>query len=205
MFTINTSPFPSFCTLAPFESPSVATPRSRRSRKKLISTSEKISGSVPTAPSTCPTSRSARVSVGSILVPTPMRPPGTAYCSSLPSAFIDRMTLIIGEHARVPDEFLNVIPGRTSIRSPTRSTPCVIDPPATPPLRSWTSSPGLLTSKLRITIMRGADVKSRIGMGTLLIKFSTTTSMLYLSCAEIGTTGAPSATVPCTKSRISWY
>jgi hypothetical protein len=43
----------------------VRTPSSRRSRKKLISSSVKTSGSAPTSPSTCPTSRSARVSVGS--------------------------------------------------------------------------------------------------------------------------------------------
>ena len=35
-------------------------------------------GSLSLWPSTWPTRRSARVSVGSIFVPTPIRPPGTA-------------------------------------------------------------------------------------------------------------------------------
>ena len=43
----------------------VRTPSRRRSRKKLISTSVYTSGSAPTSPSTWPTSRSARVNVGS--------------------------------------------------------------------------------------------------------------------------------------------
>ena len=43
----------------------VRTPNSRRRRKKLISSSVYTSGSSPTWPSTCPTSLSARVSVGS--------------------------------------------------------------------------------------------------------------------------------------------
>ena len=58
-------------TFAPFLSPSVRTPSRRLSRKYDISSSMKISGSVPTAPSTWPTRRSARHSVGSILVPIP--------------------------------------------------------------------------------------------------------------------------------------
>lgn len=60
-------------TLAAFLSPSVRTPSSLLSRKYEISSSVKISGSAPTAPSTWPTIRSARHSVGSILVPTPAR------------------------------------------------------------------------------------------------------------------------------------
>ena len=51
----------------------VRTPSRRRSRKKLISSSVYTSGSAPTSPSTCPTSLSARVSVGSTCAATRMR------------------------------------------------------------------------------------------------------------------------------------
>lgn len=39
-------------------------------------------------------------------------------------------------------------------------------------------------------------MKSRTGTGILFTMYSQTTSMLYLSWAEIGIMGAPSATVP---------
>lgn len=78
----------------------------------------------------------------------------------------------------------------------TVSTPCKILPPATPPFRSSTSHPGLLTSKERITIRRGGETKSRTGTGIFFVIYSHNTSILYFNCAEIGTTGAPSATVP---------
>lgn len=74
------------CTLLCF-SPSVFTPSSLRSKKKLISSSVKISGNFPTSPSTWPTSLSALQRVGSILVPTPIRPPGTAYLRSFSSIY----------------------------------------------------------------------------------------------------------------------
>ena len=116
-------------------------------------------------------------------------------------------------------------------------------PPATPPLSSSTSQPGLFTSKDLITKQQNKknscndnvlkeiswkrhdflvcnhqslhfyqqnsftkhhcipmslalDVKSLTGTGIFLQMYSQMTSMLYLSCAEIGTTGAPSAIVP---------
>lgn len=47
-----------------------------------------------------------------------------------------------------------------------------------------------------MTIKRGGEVKSRTGTGIFLVMYSHKTSMLYLSWAEIGITGAPSATVP---------
>lgn len=50
---------------------------------------------------------------------------------------------------------------------------------------------------------RGCDVKSRKGTGIFLMTYSQTTSMLYLSWAEIGTTGAPSATVPA-QNNLNW-
>mmetsp|Transcript_18228 Transcript_18228/g.38053 ORF Transcript_18228/g.38053 Transcript_18228/m.38053 type:complete len:255 (+) Transcript_18228:1851-2615(+) len=203
ILTMSISCFCNFCTLACFASPSVLTPSSLLSKKKLISTSLKISGSVFTAPRTCPIKRSARVRTGSTERPTPTSPPGTAYCNSLLSAFMERMTDMIGEQTVDPDSSLYTIPGRTSILSPTRRTPWTMDPPATPPLRSSTSSPGLFTSKDRITIMRGDETKSRTGTGTFLIRYSTTMSMLYLSCAEMGITGAPCATVPRMNSMIS--
>lgn len=37
----------------------------------------------------------------------------------------------------------------------------------------------------------------RTGTGIFFTMYSHTASMLYLSCAEMGTTGAPSAMVPC--------
>eukprot|EP01085_Mycamoeba_gemmipara_P005029 Mycagemm_TRINITY_DN10110_c0_g1::TRINITY_DN10110_c0_g1_i1::g.5029::m.5029 type:complete len:110 gc:universal TRINITY_DN10110_c0_g1_i1:2781-2452(-) len=52
MFTISTSPFTSFCTRLCCLSPSAFTPSSRRRRKKLISRSVKMSGSLLTSPST---------------------------------------------------------------------------------------------------------------------------------------------------------
>mmetsp|Transcript_7968 Transcript_7968/g.23340 ORF Transcript_7968/g.23340 Transcript_7968/m.23340 type:complete len:208 (+) Transcript_7968:885-1508(+) len=97
------------------------------------------------------------------------------------------------------------MPGRISISSPTLSTPCRMEPPATPPLRSFTSSPGLFTSKERITIIVGFTVKSRVGMGIFLAMYSATASTLYLSCADMGMMGAESATVPLTKARMSSY
>ncbi len=48
----------------------------------------------------------------------------------------------------------------------------------------------------RLPISLGSEVKSLKGIGILLVMYSQMTSMLYLSWAEIGTTGAPSATVP---------
>lgn len=39
-------------------------------------------------------------------------------------------------------------------------------------------------------------MKSLKGTGIFFVMYSHKTSILYLSCAEIGITGAPSATVP---------
>ena len=69
-------------------------------------------------------------------------------------------------------------------------------PPATPPLSSAISAPGLLTSKERMTIKRGSDVKSRGGIGIRLTIYSLIASMLYFNWAEIGMMGAEAATVP---------
>lgn len=71
------------CTLAPFLSPSVRTPNSRLRRKYEISSSVKISGREPTAPSTWPTIRSARQRVGSIFVPTPVEGNFVSYISAV--------------------------------------------------------------------------------------------------------------------------
>mmetsp|Transcript_20396 Transcript_20396/g.69409 ORF Transcript_20396/g.69409 Transcript_20396/m.69409 type:complete len:225 (+) Transcript_20396:1029-1703(+) len=108
-------------------------------------------------------------------------------------------------HLILPAASLLKMPGRTSISCPTRSTPCRMDPPATPPWISSTSAPGLFTSKERMMIMLGGEVKSRTGTGILLHRYSHTTSMLYLSCAEMGTTGALSAMVPCTNFWMASY
>mmetsp|Transcript_6873 Transcript_6873/g.13822 ORF Transcript_6873/g.13822 Transcript_6873/m.13822 type:complete len:304 (-) Transcript_6873:343-1254(-) len=164
-----------------------------------------MSGSLPASPSTCPTRRSARVRVGSILVPTPMRPPGTAYSSSLCSANSDTMRLRMGVHIILPSASFLTMPGRISISACRFSTPHRMDPPATPPRRSTTSSPGLFTSKDRMMIMRGSEVKSRIGTGMALAMYSATTSMLYRSCAEIGMIGDFSATVPSMNALIASY
>eukprot|EP00732_Lithocolla_globosa_P004646 Lithocolla_globosa_v1_NODE_4389_length_1447_cov_46.732759.p3 type:complete len:213 gc:universal NODE_4389_length_1447_cov_46.732759:512-1150(+) len=111
----------------------------------------------------------------------------------------------MGLHRARPSLSLETIPGRTSISSPTLRTPIRILPPATPPFRLFTSEPGLFTSNDRITINLGTEEKSRTGMGIFLTMYSHTASMLYLSCAEMGTIGAWSATVPLTKSKICWY
>lgn len=47
-----------------------------------------------------------------------------------------------------------------------------------------------------MTVNRGSALKSRMGTGIFLTMYSLTESMLYRSWAEIGTTGAESATVP---------
>lgn len=111
----------------------------------------------------------------------------------------------------------------TSISCPTLSTPRRMLPPATPPFKSWTSHPGLLTSNDLITISLGSAVKSRTGIGIFLVIYSQSTyatnqfkkwnkrrhpkvhistSILYFSCADMGIIGAPSATVPCTNFTI---
>lgn len=87
--------------------------------------------------------------------------------------------------------FFTTLSGTLTLR-----TPFKILPPATPPFRSSTSHPGLFTSNDRMMISLGSDIKSLIGMGILLTRYSAITSMLYLSWAEMGITGAPSATVP---------
>jgi hypothetical protein len=78
-------------------------------------------------------------------------------------------------------------------------------PPATPPLISSTSEPGLLTSKERITIILGGEVKFLSGMGIFFTMYSQITSMLYFNWADIGTTGAPSAIVPCSDETKKRY
>jgi hypothetical protein len=50
---------------------------------------------------------------------------------------------------------------------------------------------------------RGSEVKSRTGMGMRLTMYSFTASMLYFSCAEMGTMGEDSATVPfCSSQKL---
>lgn len=51
-------------------------------------------------------------------------------------------------------------------------------------------------SKNFLPISLGAEVKSLMGTGIFLTIYSQITSILYFSWAEIGITGAPSATVP---------
>mmetsp|Transcript_76630 Transcript_76630/g.212951 ORF Transcript_76630/g.212951 Transcript_76630/m.212951 type:complete len:230 (-) Transcript_76630:446-1135(-) len=147
--------------------------------------------------------RSPRVSVGSILVPTPIRPPGTANCNELFSAAKDTIIERIGLHTTFPDSSLLTMPGRISISSPTFNTPLRMEPPATPPLRDSTSSPGLFTSKDRMMIITGFDKKSRGGMGTMVQRYSQRTSTLYFNTALIGMIGELSAAVPATNFLIS--
>ena len=52
----------------------------------------------------------------------------------------------IGVHVTLPSESFAMMPGRTSTSCPILSTPCRMLPPATPPLSSSTSLPGLFTS-----------------------------------------------------------
>mmetsp|Transcript_19488 Transcript_19488/g.54209 ORF Transcript_19488/g.54209 Transcript_19488/m.54209 type:complete len:200 (-) Transcript_19488:609-1208(-) len=134
-----------------------------------------------------------------------MSPPGTAYSSSLFSAKREMMRERMGVHDILPSWSFLTMPGRISISAFLRSTPHRMEPPATPPLRSTTSSPGLFTSKERMMIMRGSDVKSRVGTGIFLAMYSATTSMLYRSWAEMGMMGDFSATVPSMKALMSSY
>mmetsp|Transcript_24569 Transcript_24569/g.70546 ORF Transcript_24569/g.70546 Transcript_24569/m.70546 type:complete len:263 (+) Transcript_24569:406-1194(+) len=160
-------------------------------------------GNLPGCPNTCPTSLSARVNVGSILVPTPMRPPGTASCNLFSSAARVMMRERMGLQTKSPLSLLETIPGRISISSLTLRTPFKMDPPATPPKRFLTSSPGRLTSKDRMMIINGFEVKSLGGIGTCVHKYSHTTSKLYFSTALMGMIGELSAAVPATNFLIS--
>mmetsp|Transcript_37695 Transcript_37695/g.117967 ORF Transcript_37695/g.117967 Transcript_37695/m.117967 type:complete len:209 (-) Transcript_37695:710-1336(-) len=110
----------------------------------------------------------------------------------------------MGSARMEPSLFFERMPGRISMRSPTRSTPWRMEPPATPPRSSAASMPGLFTSKERMTMRRGTERKSRRGSGTRCTRYSQSTSTLYLSTALMGMTGAESATVPATKRRICW-
>src|ERR1700737_3444373 len=102
----------------------------------------------------------------------------------------------MGLQVILPSESFVTTPGRISISSPNFNTPVRILPPATPPLSSAISAPGLLTSKDRMTMRRGSDVKSLGGIGIRLTIYSLMASILYLSCAEMGMMGAELATVP---------
>mmetsp|Transcript_20576 Transcript_20576/g.71215 ORF Transcript_20576/g.71215 Transcript_20576/m.71215 type:complete len:223 (-) Transcript_20576:326-994(-) len=108
----------------------------------------------------------------------------------------------MGVHDTVPCASFLTMPGRTSTSSPILRTPWRMEPPATPPLRCSTSSPGLFTSKDRMTMSRGSDAKSRAGVGMAWARYSQTASTLYLSTAEMGMMGAASATVPATNFLI---
>mmetsp|Transcript_35527 Transcript_35527/g.74353 ORF Transcript_35527/g.74353 Transcript_35527/m.74353 type:complete len:269 (+) Transcript_35527:475-1281(+) len=164
-----------------------------------------MSGSVPTSPSTWPARRSPRVRQGSILVPTPMRPPGTAKSRSNISACRLSTSVTSGVHRNDPFSVSVHRPGRISTWECLRRMPRTRDPPTTPPMRWSTSCPGLFTLKLRRMSMRGALERSRTG-GGMRAMYSASTSMLHDSWAEMGTTGAPSATVPATNSLMwnSW-
>mmetsp|Transcript_66228 Transcript_66228/g.185181 ORF Transcript_66228/g.185181 Transcript_66228/m.185181 type:complete len:265 (-) Transcript_66228:386-1180(-) len=165
----------------------------------------KMFGSLPGCPRTCPTNLSARVSVGSIFVPTPIKPPGTANCKRFSSAARVTMRERMGLQTKLPSSPLETMPGRISISSPTLRTPLRMEPPATPPKRLLTSSPGRFTSKERMMIINGFDVKSRGGIGTCVQRYSQTTSKLYFRTALIGMIGELSAAVPATNFLISSY
>jgi hypothetical protein len=149
---------------------------------------------LPFDPRTCPTSLSDRHKVESTFNPTPInsqhklsegslpiKPPGTAnlsvFCSANKETILEKM----GSQVIFPSVSFVTTPGRTSISSPSLSTPERILPPATPPLSSAISAPGLLTSKDRMTMRRGSLVKSRGGIGIRLTMYSLIASMLYLS------------------------
>lgn len=52
------------------------------------------------------------------------------------------------------------------------------------------------SKKMYLPIRRGSEVKSLNGTGMRFVMYSQMTSILYLSWADTGITGAPSATVP---------
>jgi len=111
----------------------------------------------------------------------PIKPPGTANLSVFCSANKEMILEKMGLQVIFPSASFVTTPGRTSISSPSLSTPERILPPATPPLSSAISAPGLLTSKDRMTMRRGSLVKSRGGIGIRLTMYSLIASMLYLS------------------------
>mmetsp|Transcript_113488 Transcript_113488/g.178531 ORF Transcript_113488/g.178531 Transcript_113488/m.178531 type:complete len:230 (-) Transcript_113488:460-1149(-) len=164
-----------------------------------------MSGNFPGVPRTWPIRRSARVNAGSILVPTPIKPPGTAYWSEFCSAANDIIRERMGLQVYLPVPSVVIIPGRTSISCPTLRTPFRMEPPATPPFKSAIASPGLFTSKERMIIICGLEVKSRGGIGTCVHKYSQTMSRLYFSTALKGIIGDSPAQVPATNFLISSY
>ena len=102
---------------------------------------------------------------GSILVPTPMRPPGIAYNNSFFSANNEVIYVQIGLQVILPYSLVETIPGLISISSPIFKTPFKIEPPAIPPFKSSIPFPGLLTSNDQITIISGELEISQIGIG----------------------------------------
>jgi len=115
-----------------------------------------------------PTNESALVINGSTLKPTPISPPGTAYIKAFLSALRDVIYDSISLQFTAPVlGFLVMRPGLIEILSPTFNTPRRIVPPATPPTNFSASVPGLFTSKERIIIIYGGDVKSLTGTGIL--------------------------------------
>lgn len=117
------------------------------SKKKLISSSIKISGSYPGYPNTFPTNLSFLVTDGSTYRPTPISPPGTAYNKLLFSASKVMIFDFMGVHNQSPFSFLFTWPGLISISSWSFKIPFKILPPTTPPFKFSISSPGLFTSK----------------------------------------------------------
>lgn len=150
-----------------------------------------------------PTNKSAIVREGSILVPTPIRPPGMAYNNSFFSANKEVIYVCIGLHDIFPlSGSVLTTPGLISISSPTFNTPYKILPPAIPPLISSIDPPGLLISKDLITIILGEDLISLLGIGTKSHKYYSTKSILNKNYADMGTIGDFSALVPLIKVLI---
>jgi hypothetical protein len=85
---------------------------------------------------TLPTSLSPLVKNGSIVSPTPISPPGTAYIRLFFSACNDIILVKIGLHFISPVVlFLFIIPGLISTSSNNCNIPLISVPPAIPPTK----------------------------------------------------------------------
>ena len=153
----------------------VPTALSSKRTSKLISSVG--SGSAPGFPTIFPTKPSDFVKEGSSFVPIASRPPGPASSTCLPPVIIDVISVVILSHSFFPP-LSTLLPGAISISSPTTNFPCKRDPPITPPFKSFGLVPGLLTSKLLATYIKGSLLKSRCGVGILSCMACINTSML---------------------------
>ncbi len=176
-------------------------PTTHLRRVVRILNSSQVGGSVPGSPATCPVSRSLLVIAGSSVVPIASSPPDVAFFFLFPPAMMLVIRVVIGTQLTLPICSTRR-PGLISISSPVRNTPSEIVPPITPPFNLLGNIPGRLTSNDRATMRRDGLSGSVSGVGITSSSIWIKRSMLIFCCADIGTIGAFSATVPLTNSFI---